>query len=64
MLSRMDVDWPGLGFSEQDLDELVEIFLRLLQSFALDPGKPRTRAEMRAFLRRWLVPAIDRISAG
>ena len=64
MLARMDVDWAGLGFTEQDLDELVEVFLRLLQSFALDPGKPRTRAEMRAFLRRWLVPAIERISAG
>jgi AcrR family transcriptional regulator len=63
MLSRLDVDWSALGFSDLELDELVEVFLRLLQSFALDPGKRRTRGEMRAFLRRWLMPAINHIIA-
>jgi hypothetical protein len=58
MLDRLDIDWAGLGYSKCDLDEMVEFLLRLLQSFALDPGRPRTRAEMRAFLRRWVGPAV------
>jgi hypothetical protein len=58
LLTRLDVDWQGLGYRQRDLDELVEVFLRLLQSFALYPGPPRTPAERRAFLRRWLAPAL------
>ena len=33
--------------------------LRLLQSFLVDPGHPpRSPAERRAYLRRWIAPAI------
>jgi AcrR family transcriptional regulator len=49
--------WTRL--SEGELDDLVELILRLLQSFLTDPGpRPRSDTELRALLRRWLLPAI------
>ena len=46
MVRRFDVDWAGLGFSDDDLDELAEHLLRIIQSFVTDPGRPpRTRRE-------------------
>lgn len=48
-----------LGLDERERDELSEILLRLLHSFLSDPGEPRSEAELRAFLYRWLVPLID-----
>jgi hypothetical protein len=39
-------------------DHLVEVYLRTLQSFMVDPGPPRSSGELRAFLRLWLAPAI------
>ena len=60
VLARFPVDWEGLGLGELDLDELVEHFLRTIQSFAIDPGTPpRTGAELRTYLTRWLRPGID-----
>jgi len=58
MVEQMPVDWPAAGFHGERLDELTEVMLRLLQSFSLDPGTPRSRAERRAFLHRWLGAAI------
>jgi AcrR family transcriptional regulator len=58
MLKRLDVDWERLGYGDAELDEMVEFLLRVLQSFALDPGPARTRVQRRAFLRRWVGPAI------
>ena len=40
MLRRFDVDWAGLGFTDDDLDELAEHLLRIIQSFVIDPGRP------------------------
>jgi AcrR family transcriptional regulator len=62
LLSRLPVDWSGLGVGEPQREAIIEIWLRTLQSFALDPGPPRTRNELRAFLRQWMAPAIGRIS--
>lgn len=59
MLDRLHIDWAAHGYAKRDLDEMVEFLLRLLQSFALDPGRPRSRADLRAFLRRWIGPALD-----
>ena len=51
-------NWAPL--SDAELDDLVELILRLLQSFLTNPGpRPRSDAELRAFLRRWLLPAIN-----
>ncbi|MGI5328780.1 TetR/AcrR family transcriptional regulator [Actinomadura nitritigenes] len=54
ILLRFDIDWTARGYTDTDLDELVELMLRLLQSFVIDPGHPpRSPEEFRAYLRRW-----------
>ncbi|MCV7419040.1 TetR/AcrR family transcriptional regulator [Mycobacterium yunnanensis] len=59
MLRRFDVDWPGCGFSETDLDELAEYLLRIIQSFVIDPGRPpRSGEALRDYLRRWVAGPI------
>jgi AcrR family transcriptional regulator len=55
MVRRFDVDWPGVGFTDSDLDELAEHLLRIIQSFIIDPGRPpRTGEDLRRYLRRWV----------
>jgi len=51
---------PCLRLSEEELDDLIEVILRLLQSLLTNPG-PRTRSEeqLRTLLRRWLLPAMS-----
>lgn len=59
ILERFSVDWDSAGFAGDDLDQLVEFMLRVLQSLVIDPGRPPRRGEdLRAFLRRWIAPAI------
>ena len=59
MLRRFDVDWAGLGFTDDDLAELSEHLLRIVQSFVIDPGRPPRRgAQLRGYLRRWVGAAI------
>jgi AcrR family transcriptional regulator len=59
VLRRFDVDWTGLGFTDDDLDELAEHLLRIIQSFVIDPGRPpRTGETLRAYLRRWVGSAV------
>ncbi|MFT5221852.1 MAG: AcrR family transcriptional regulator [Glaciecola sp.] len=62
LLDRTTIDWASLGYDADELDGLVEFMLRLIQSLALTPiapnGQPRTGKQMRAFLARWLGPAI------
>ncbi|UXA04538.1 TetR/AcrR family transcriptional regulator [Mycobacterium sp. SMC-2] len=59
MLHRYDIDWESYGFDEAGLDELNEFCLRLLHSFLADPGRPpRSGADLRRYLTRWLGPAI------
>ncbi len=49
----------ALPISEEALDELVELSVRLLHSYLRDPGPvPRDRAGLRAFYGRWLLPAL------
>lgn len=56
LLSRFPVDWDELG---HDQAELVEHLLRVLQSLVLDPGTPeRSGADLRAYLQRWVAPAL------
>jgi AcrR family transcriptional regulator len=59
MLHRFDVDWEHYGFDEPGLDELNELSLRVLHSFLADPGRPpRSGADLRRYLTRWIGPAI------
>ncbi len=52
-----EIDWAALGLSERDINELVEHLLRVMQSMVVAPPKPaRDGAELRAYLRRWVVP--------
>ena len=60
VIDRFPIDWQAAGYSDPELDELVEHILRIIQSYAIDPGTPpRTGPELRAYLGRWLAPAID-----
>ncbi len=64
LLGGLGVDWSDAGLAEDDQLELVEHLLRTLQSLVLDPGDPpRTGEELRAYLRRWLAPALRSGSA-
>ncbi|MGZ6779331.1 MAG: TetR family transcriptional regulator [Mycobacterium sp.] len=64
MLGRFDVDWVGIGFSDDDLDELAEHLLRIIQSFVIDVGRPPRRgAKLRRYLRRWVAPALSVVSS-
>jgi AcrR family transcriptional regulator len=59
MVRRFDVDWAGLGFTDEELDELAEHLLRIIQSFVIDPGRPpRTGEDLRGYLRRWVGGAV------
>ncbi|TQK28974.1 TetR/AcrR family transcriptional regulator [Arthrobacter sp. SLBN-53] len=59
VVRRFDVDWAAAGFADDDLDELAEHLLRIIQSFVVDPGRPpRTGEQLRAYLRRWVAPAL------
>jgi AcrR family transcriptional regulator len=59
MLHRYDIDWEHYGFDEAGLDELNEFSLRVLHSFLADPGRPpRSGADLRRYLTRWIGPAI------
>jgi len=59
IVDQFDVDWKSLGWSTADMDELVELMLRMVQSQLIDPGHPaRTSTELRRYLHRWIAPAV------
>ncbi|MDH6243162.1 helix-turn-helix domain-containing protein [Mycobacterium sp. OTB74] len=58
LLARFEVDWEASGFGP-DMDGLAEYLLRTIQSFVVDPGRPPRRGpELRAYLSRWVAPAL------
>ena len=59
LLSGFPVDWDAVGVDAVAQRELVEHLLRTLQSLVIDPGHPeRSPAELRAYLDRWVAPAV------
>ncbi|MFT4127387.1 MAG: helix-turn-helix domain-containing protein [Gordonia sp. (in: high G+C Gram-positive bacteria)] len=65
MVDRMDVDWMGCGYADDDIDLVVEIILRTLQSMIIDPGGDRLSVTDRALLLdRWLGAAVRGLVAG
>ncbi len=59
MLQRFDVEWAAAGYTDDRLNELVEVMLRTLQSLIVDPGRPaRTGAKLRVFLEDWIAPSV------
>ena len=60
ILQHTRIDWTALGYSENDIDELVEFLLRIIQSMVIAPADPpRTGPQLRAYLRRWIGPALN-----
>jgi len=59
LLHRLPIDWAELGLKPRQQDQLIEIYLRTLQSLLADPGPTRTAKQLRAFLRQWLAPAVN-----
>ncbi len=59
LFKRSGVDWVTVGYSDRELDELTELMLRTVQSMVIDPPEPpRSARELRAYLRRWIAPAV------
>jgi hypothetical protein len=59
ILHHAQIDWNELGFDEHIIDELVELLLRIIQSMVIAPPEPpRSAAELRAYLHRWIGPAL------
>lgn len=57
LFKRSAVDWPAEGYDDAEIDGLIELMLRLLQSMIVDPPHPpRAGAELRGYFRRWLSP--------
>ena len=58
-LRGLDVDWSSAGVSDDDLDGLAELMLRLIGSLMQHPAAtPRSPDDLRDFLVRWLGPAL------
>lgn len=58
VVSRLDVDWVAWGFADEDLEDVVEIVLRTVQSLIVDRAGGRSEEELRRLLRRWTGAAI------
>jgi AcrR family transcriptional regulator len=59
ILQHTHVDWAALGYDDHKIDELVEFLLRNIQSMVIAPSDPpRSREELRAYLHRWIGPAL------
>jgi AcrR family transcriptional regulator len=59
ILRRIPVDWAAAGVADEELEGLAEILMRLFVSFLQYPADPpRSEAELRDVVRRWLGPAL------
>jgi AcrR family transcriptional regulator len=59
ILHHARIDWDQLGFDDHMIDELVELLLRMIQSMVVaPPDPPRDSTELRAYLHRWIGPAL------
>lgn len=60
ILQHTHIDWAAMGYDDDTIDGLVEFLLRIIQSMIIAPPEPpRTSAGLRAYLRRWIGPAIE-----
>ncbi len=59
ILHHAQIDWDQLGFDDHMIDELIELLLRVIQSMVIaPPDPPRSAAQLRAYLHRWIGPAL------
>jgi hypothetical protein len=60
LLQHTHIDWTALGYDDKAIDELVEFLLRIIQSMVIaSPEPPRSSTELRAYVRRWVRPAVN-----
>jgi AcrR family transcriptional regulator len=60
ILQHSRIDWSALGYTESEIDELIEFMLRMIQSMVVAPPEPpRSPLELRRYLRRWMAPALS-----
>ncbi|HVT65755.1 MAG TPA: helix-turn-helix domain-containing protein [Mycobacteriales bacterium] len=64
LLEQLPVDWNTVKLTPRNTERLIEIYLRTLQSFIVDPGPPRSARELRALLAVWFGPAVRSCLAG
>lgn len=60
ILRNVPVDWPAAGVTtDEDLQGLAEILMRLFISFLQYPSTPAlTDDQLRSLVRRWIAPAL------
>lgn len=59
ILRNLSLDWSAFGIGDDELDDLAELMMRLMVSFLQHPpATPRSPDELRAFVGRWLQPAL------
>jgi AcrR family transcriptional regulator len=59
MLQATHIRWADLGYDDATIDELVEFLLRIIQSMVIAPPEPpRSGAQLRDYLHRWIGPAL------
>jgi hypothetical protein len=59
VLHHAQIDWHQLGFDDRMIDELLEFLLRMIQSMVIaPPDPPRDGPALRAYLHRWIGPAL------
>jgi AcrR family transcriptional regulator len=59
MLQATHVRWADLGYDDATIDELIEFLLRIVQSMVIAPPEPlRSGVGLRAYLQRWIGPAL------
>jgi AcrR family transcriptional regulator len=60
ILRNVPVDWPAVGVTtDDDLQGLAEILMRLFISFLQYPSTPAlTDDQLRSLVRRWIAPAL------
>ncbi|MBU2110934.1 MAG: TetR/AcrR family transcriptional regulator, partial [Actinobacteria bacterium] len=62
-LRNLTVDWASADVTDEDLDGLAELMLRLIGSLMQYPAStPRSPDDVRAYVRRWLGPALTTAS--
>ena len=54
------VDWNSADITDEDLDGLAELMLRLIGSLIQHPSStPRSPDDLRHYVGRWLGPALS-----
>jgi AcrR family transcriptional regulator len=63
ILQHTHIKWADLGYDDHTIDELVEFLLRTIQSMVIAPPEPpRSSADLRAYLHRWIGPALTQVN--